>query len=129
MTREELLKHVIADKESKIRLYFAWYAFYWTVNLAGLSLISRSGLAKQAILMFMLLTIGSFATSCSMFAFIIARNRDIDTLSSSLPEGVPVFRPRFEYACAAVALLSFILLLAIWVWLATELWVTASPVQ
>jgi len=119
MTREELLKHVIADKESKIRLYFGWYAFYWTVNLAGLSLVGRIGLAKQAILMFMLLTIGSFATSCSMFAFVVARNRDINTLSSSPPEGVPIFRPRFEYACGAVTLLSFIVLLAVWVWLAT----------
>jgi len=122
MEKTDLLKQVIADKENKVRLYFAWYAFYWTVNLAGLSLIGQLALARQAILMFVVLTFGSMVMSGLVFGFVIQRNSDIRLLASAESKQSPLSRPWFEYTCGAITVLSFAVLLGVWIWLAIRYW-------
>jgi hypothetical protein len=122
MHPEERLRYVIEDKNSKVQMFLGWYAFFWTVNLAGLSLIQQLSFPRQAIMMFMVLAAGAFMTSCFLLRFVIARNKDIARIDAPGPHDVPIVRPRIEYAWGAIVLLSFPVLLGVWILVALHYW-------
>jgi hypothetical protein len=79
--KTRLLDKIFDDKKQKVSAYATWFNFYWTINIAILTVFKAQTNNVEIIVLFMFLTVGAFTSVVGMFFYVKSRNSTINKLS------------------------------------------------
>jgi hypothetical protein len=120
--KTKLLDKIFDDKKQKVSAYATWFNFYWTINIAILTVFKAQTNNVEIIVLFMFLTVGAFTSVVGMFFYVKSRNSTINKLSIEIyKDNRNIYVSWFEYLIGSIFGLSFLILLGFWVYLFFQL--------